>query len=124
MRITDDGVKYLDVTGIRRELRPDLHPVTILAVNALAADLKLNLLDEAVTDVAEPPETFARSVKSYLRKYNLNVRLVHEIGIAINYSRYTLVKVGLAVKRNLNSLDGEVRVALVKNLPERDLGIT
>ena len=124
MRITDDGVKYLDVTGIRRELRPDLHPVTILAVNALAADLKLNLLDEAVTDVAEPPETFGRSVKINLGKYNLNVRLVHKIGVAINYSRYTLVKVGLAVKRNLNSLDGEVRVALVKNLPERDLGVT
>jgi len=124
VRITNDRVKHFYVTCIRRELRPDLHPVTILAVNALAADLKFDLLDEAVTDVAEPPETFGLSVKRHLGKYNLNIRLVHKIGVTIDYSRYTLVKVSLAVKRHLNGLDSEVRVALVKDLPESDLGVT
>ena len=123
MRVANDRVEHLDVTCIRRELRPDLHPVTILAVNALTTDLKLDLLDEAVTNVAEPAETLACGVKRNLGEHNLDVRLVHEIGVTIDYSRDTLVKVGLAVERYLNRLYCKVRVALVKNLPERDLGV-
>ena len=122
MRVANDRVEHLDVTRIRRELRPDLHPVTILAVNALTTDLKLNLLDEAVTDVAEPAETFAAR-KVNLGKYDLDIRLVHEIGVTVDDSRDTLVKVGLAVERYFNRLYGKVRVALVKNLPERNLGV-
>jgi hypothetical protein len=56
VRVADHGVEHLDVTGLRRELGPDLHPVTILAVNALAADLNLNLLEQAVADVVQPAE--------------------------------------------------------------------
>jgi len=134
MRVANDRVEHLDVTCIRRELRPDLHPVTILAINALTTDLKLDLLDKAVTNVAEPAETTTRTSnlgtkrtrgcrKINLGKHNLNIRLVHEIGVTVNYSRYTFVKVSLAVERYLNRLYCKVRVALVKNLPERDLGI-
>jgi len=124
VRVANDRVEHLDVTRIRRELRPDLHPVTILAVNALTTDLKLDLLDEAVTNVAEPAETCTARRKRYLGENDLDIRLVHEIGVTVNYSRYTLVKVSLAVKRHLNGLDSEVRVALVKDLPESDLGVT
>jgi len=38
------------VLGGHRELVPDVHPVTILAVNALATDLNLNLRDKLLTD--------------------------------------------------------------------------
>jgi hypothetical protein len=38
------------VLGGHRELVPDVHPVTILAVNALATDLNLNLGDKLLTD--------------------------------------------------------------------------
>jgi len=124
VRVTNDRVEHLDVTRIRRELRPDLHPVTILAVNALTTDLKLNLLDEAVTDIAEPPETSAARSKVDLRENNLDVRLVHEIGVAVDDSRYALVKIGLAVKSYFNRLDCKVRVAFVKNFPEGNLGVT
>ena len=123
VRVTNDRVKHLDVTGIRRELRPDLHPVTILAINALTTDLKLNLLDEAVTNIAEPAET-RTARKLNLGQHNLDIRLVHEIGVTVNDGRNTLVKVGLTVERYLNGLNREVRVALVKDLPERDLGVT
>jgi len=54
--VADDGIERLDRARIRGQLGPDLHPVTILAVNALAANFNLNLLDEAVTDVVEPAE--------------------------------------------------------------------
>jgi len=45
---------HLEVTtlvlGGHRELVPDVHPVTVLAVNALATDLNLNLRDELLTN--------------------------------------------------------------------------
>ena len=38
------------------ELVPDVQPLTIVLVNALTADLELNLLDEVVADPVEPAE--------------------------------------------------------------------
>ena len=62
--VADDRIKRRDRASLRRQLGPDLHPVTILAVNALAANLNLNLLDQAVTNVVEPAEpTGCRTVR-------------------------------------------------------------
>ena len=129
--VADEGVKGLDGTGLSRELSPDLHPVTILTIDALAADFNLNLLDEAVADVVEPAETRSRTSEAadtaaangHLREDNLNVGLVHKIGVTVDDSRDTLVKVSLTVEGNLNGLHGEVGVALVEDLPEGDLGV-
>ena len=125
VRVADHVVEGRRRANILGELRPDLHPVAVLAVDALAADLELNLLDEAVADVVEPAETVDRLRREVdRRENNLDVRAVHQVGIAVDDRRDTLVKVGLAVERNLNGLEGEVRVALVEDLPERDLGVT
>jgi hypothetical protein len=49
---------HLEVTalllGRHGELVPDVHPVTVLAVDALATDLNLNLRDELLTGEIEP----------------------------------------------------------------------
>jgi len=134
VRLANDGVQRGDRTSLRGELGPDLHPVTILAIDALAANLNLNLLDEAVANVGEPAESrvhtatskgsASSSAKINLGKHNLHVRLVHEIGVAVNHSRHALVEVGLAVEGNLNRLHGEVGMALVQHLPEGNLGVT
>ncbi len=131
--VADERIEGRNRTSLSGELSPDLHPVTILAIDALAADFNLNLLDEAVADVVEPAETLLAGVASNntgsartdinLRKNNLDVRLVHQIRIAVDDSRNTLVKVGLTVEGNLNRLNGEVGVALVENLPESDLRV-
>ena len=121
VRVAEHRVEHLDVTGIRGQLRPDLHPVAVLAVNALAADLELDLADQAVADVVEPAETGTGALEAReaaraevnLGEYNLDVRLVHQIGVTIDDSRHALVEVRLAVERHLNGLHGEVRVALV-----------
>jgi len=55
--VTDHVVERLSCADILRQLGPDLHPVTILSVNALTANLELNRLDETVTDVVEPSES-------------------------------------------------------------------
>ena len=122
MGVAEHGVQHRDAAGIRRELGPDLHPVAVLAVNALATDLELDLVDQAVADVVQPAEArTAREVN--LGEDYLDVRLVHQIGVAVDDGRYALVEVSLSVEGNLNRLHSEVRVALVQNLPEGDLGI-
>jgi len=48
---------------------------------------------------------------------------VHQVRIAVDDSRDTLVEVGLTVEGNLNGLNREVGVALVENLPESNLRV-
>jgi len=51
---------HLGITGLLAsllgELIPDLEPVTVVLVNALAANLELNGVDEVVADIVEPAE--------------------------------------------------------------------
>jgi len=118
--------RHLGADGLR-QLRPDLHPVTILAVNAGSADLDLDLLDQAVADVVEPAEAGALGasrVQVDLGQRDLDVCAVHQIGVAADDSRDAAAEVSLAVERHLNRLHGEVGVALVEHLPEGNLGIT
>ncbi len=51
------------LTGLLGELVPDVEPVTIVLVNALTTDLKLNGLDEEVTNPVEPAELGTRPVR-------------------------------------------------------------
>jgi len=111
--VANDRVEGTHATRLSRKLGPDLHPVTILAINTLTTNLHLHLLDEAVTNVVNPSEGISRSSGAYLREHNLNIRLVHEIGVTVNDGRHTLVEIRLAVERHLNGLHGEVGVALV-----------
>jgi len=130
--VADEGVKGYNITGFGGQLGPDLHPVTVLAINALAANFNLHLLEEAVADVVEPAEALLSAgvregagggSEVDLGENNLHVGLVHQICITIDDCNYTLVEVGLTVERHLNRLHGEVGVALVQNFPERDLGV-
>ena len=111
------------------ELRPDLEPVAVLAVDALAANLELDHLDETVAHVVEPAEAVdrgrdrARGAQVDRRENHLHVRAVHQVRVTVDDGRHTLVEVRLAVEGDLNRLHGEVRVALEQHLPERDLRV-
>ena len=127
MGVADHVVKRRDGARILGELGPDLHPVAVLAVDALATDLELNHLDEAVADVVEPAE--AVQVGGAVDEVdggedNLDVGAVHQVRIAVDDGGDALVEVRLAVEGDLNGLHGEVGVALVQDLPESDLGST
>ena len=126
VRVADHVVERLDRAHVLRELGPDLHPVAVLAVDALAADLELNRLDQAVADVVEPAEAVQLGGvgdQVHRREDHLDVRAVHQVGVTVDHGRNTLVEVRLAVEGDLNRLHGEVRVALVQHLPERDLRV-
>ena len=117
MGVADHVLKSSDGTRILGELGPDLHPVTVLAINALTTDLKLNHLDEPVADVVEPAEAaeVGRPGRGEVHsgENHLHVGAVHQVRIAVDDGSHALVEVRLAVEGYLNRLYGEVRVALV-----------
>jgi hypothetical protein len=124
VRVADHVVERLDGADVLGQLRPDLHPVAVLAVDALAANLELHRLDEAVADVVEPAEAVQLGDRRKVnrRENHLEVGAVHQVRVTVDDGRHTLVEVGLAVERHLNGLHGEVGMTLVQDLPERDLG--
>ena len=125
VRVTDHVVERLHRADVLRQLGPDLHPVAVLAVDALAANLKLDRLDKTVADVVEPAEALELGHRSKVnrRENHLHVRAVHQVGVTVDHGRHALVEVGLAVERHLNGLHREVGMTLVQDLPERDLGV-
>jgi len=125
--VTEHVIESCNGTLVLRELGPDLHPVTILSVNSLTTNFKLNRLDETVTDVVEPSESVqvgGTSCEVDCWENNLDVCSVHQVGVTVDNRCDTLVEVGLAVEGNLNGFHGEVGMTLVKHLPEGNLGIT
>ena len=121
---------HLGVAGLLarllRELVPDLEPVAIVLVDALAADLDLDGLDKVVTDPVEPTELRTRAVRRLerdRRERGLEVDTVDQIAVALDRARDALAEARGAIERVLNGLHGEVRVAAVHDLKERDLGV-
>jgi hypothetical protein len=105
-----------------------VHPITVLAINALATDLNLNLRDELLTGEVKP--TGINTVLSRglhllvdLGESDLQVSAVSQITVAGNGASNTATEVSLAVESLLNGLHGKVGVALIRNLPESDLGV-
>lgn len=115
--------------GGHRELVPDVHPVTVLAVNALATDLNLNLRDELLTGEVKPTGVDVAGASileslANLGESHLKVGAVRQITVTGDGAGHTATEVSLAVKSLLDRLHGEVGVTLVGNLPESDLGVT
>ena len=122
---------HLEVTalllGRHSELVPDVHPVTVLAVDTLATDLNLHLGDELLTGEVEPTGINATAGVlqglSDLGESHLKVGAVRQITVTGDGAGHTATEVSLAVKSLLDRLHGEVSVTLVGNLPESNLGV-
>ena len=123
---------HLEVTalllGRHGKLVPDVHPVSVLTVDALATDLNLNLRDELLTGEVEPTGIDVSGGVlqrlANLGESNLKVSAVSQITITRDGAGHAATEVSLAVESLLDRLHGEVGVTLVGNLPESDLGIT
>jgi hypothetical protein len=120
-------VTRLLVNG-KSKVVPDVHPVTILAINALTTDLNLNLRNQLLTGEIEP--TSINTVLGSalhglvnLGESNLKVSAVSQITITRNGAGYTTTKVGLTVKSLLNRLHCEVGVTFVRHLPKGNLRV-
>ena len=116
--------------GGHGKLVPDVHPITVLAVDTLATDLNLNLRDELLTGEVKPTGINALGAGRVLQRLanlgesNLKVSAVSQITVAGDGAGHAATEVGLAVESLLDRLHGEVGVTLVANLPESDLGVT
>ena len=123
---------HLGVAGLLasllRELIPDVEPVAIVLVDALATDLNLHSLDKIVADPVEPAELGARAVVDRVELHRgergLEVHAVDQVAVALDRARDTLAEAGRAVEGVLDGLHREVRVAAVHDLEERNLGVT
>ena len=136
-RVSQEGqlggvTDHLEVTTLlllgERELIPQVHPVTILPINALTTDFNFNLGDELLTREIEPAgiDITSRVLQplSDFGERHLQVSAVCQITVSADRAGHTATKVGLTVERLLNGFHGKVRVATVSHLPEGNLRIT
>jgi hypothetical protein len=114
--------------GGHGELAPDVHPVTVLAVNALTTDFNLNLRNQLFTREVKPASIYAsgRALETWadFRKGNLKVRAVSQVTVAADGAGNTPAEIGLAIESLFDRLHGKVGVPLVRDLPEGNLRIT
>ena len=111
------------------KLVPDVHPVAILTVDALATNLDLNLSNDLLANEAEPTSPDASATGTVhvlvnLRENKLEVGAVAQIAVAADCAGHATAKIGLARESLLNRLHGKVGMAAVRHLPESNLGGT
>jgi len=115
------------------KLVPDVHPVTVVAVDALTTNLNLNLGDELLTREIKPASENSRGLATTgrigkllanLRKSYLKDGAVGKVAVARDGACYTAAEVGLTVESLLNCLHGKVSVPTVGHFPESNLRIT
>ncbi len=110
------------------DLIPDVHPVSVLAIDALASNLDLNLSDELLTDEVHPASIDVASGALHalvdLGESNLKVGAVSKISVSGDGAGDTATEISLSREGLLDRLHREVSVAPVRHLPEGDLGGT
>jgi hypothetical protein len=126
--VSNHGVVTLLLVNGESKVVPDVHPVTILAINALTTDLDLNLGNQLLTGEIKPTGINAILGSSLhglvdLGESNLKVSAVSQITIAGNGASHTTTEVGLSVKSLLDRLHSKVSVTFVRHLPEGNLGV-
>jgi hypothetical protein len=126
--VADHGI----ITGLlvngKSEVVPDMHPVTILAINALTTNLNFNLRNQLLTGEIKPTSIntiLGRTLHGLvnLGKSNLKVSAVSQITITRNGAGYTSTKISLTVKSLLNGLHCKVGVTFVRHLPKGNLRV-
>jgi hypothetical protein len=108
------------------KLVPDVHPITILAIDSLASNLNLNLGDELLANEVQPTGIDITSASLHglvdLGESDLEVCAVAQITVAADCACHTATEVSLSREGLLNGFHGKVGVASVRHLPESDLG--
>ena len=127
--VADHGPVSLLLGSVDGELVPDVHPVAVMAINALAANLYLNLGDELLTGEVKPPsidtlvgragKLLANLGKGYLKNGG-----VGKISVTGDGAGDTPSEISLAIEGLLNGLHGKVGVAPVGDLPVGNLRVT
>jgi hypothetical protein len=117
--VSDHAVVTADLVNGESEVVPDVHPVTVLAINALTTDFDFNLRNELFTGEVEPTGVHCRTGGAVLhllidfRESNLKVSAVCKITVAADSASNTTTEIGLSVKGLFNGFHSKVGVTFV-----------
>ena len=109
------------------ELVPDVHPVAVVAVNALTTNLDFDLGDELLAREVEPSGIDALSIVKILAdlwKCYLKNGVVSKISVSGDGAGYTASEIGLTVESLFNGFHGKVGVSAVGHLPVGNLRVS
>jgi len=112
---------------VKGELIPDVHPVTVLAVDALATNFNFYLLYKLLTREIKPSGIYVSPGDKVLSNFwegYLKVCAVSKITISAYGACYTAAEISLAIESLFDRFHREVSVASVGNFPESNLRIT
>jgi len=115
------GVTSLFASGLGKFV-PDVEPVAILLVDALATNFKFYILDKTVSYPVEPTEFSVAGIvvraKFYLRESYLKVYSVDKITITADSAAYSATEVGYTIEGLFDGFHREVGVSAVYHLEE------
>jgi hypothetical protein len=117
--VSDHTVVTADLVNREGEVVPDVHPVTVLAINALTTDFDFNLRDELFTGEVKPTGVHCGTGRAVLHtlvdfgESNLKVSAVCKITVAADSASNTTTEIGLSVKGLFNGFHSKVGVTFV-----------
>jgi hypothetical protein len=117
--VSDHAVVTADLVNRQSEVVPDVHPVTVLAINALTTDFNFNLGNELFTGEVKPAGVHCRTSGVVLHllvdfgESNLKVSAVCKITVAADGASDTTTEIGLSVKGLFNGFHSKVGVTFV-----------
>ena len=121
---------HLGVAGLLArllgQLIPDVQPVTIMLINALATDLQLHIADQVVAHPVQPPELGTAAIGGqdvHAGQSGLQVNAMDQIAVTLDSACHLLAEVGCTVEGVLNGLHSEVSVPAVHHLKKSNLGV-
>jgi len=117
--VSDHTVVTADLVNGQGEVVPDVHPVTVLAINALTTDFDFNLRNKLFTGEVEPAGVYCGTSGAVLHtlvdlgKSNLEVSAVCKIAVAADSASHATTEICLTVKSLFNGLHCKVSVTFV-----------
>ncbi len=125
--VANHRVVALLLASAHRELVPDVHPVAVVAVNALATNLDFDLGDKLLAREVEPSGIDALAavkILTDLGKSDLKNGVVSKISVSGDGAGYTATEIGLTVESLFNGFHCKVGVSAVGDLPVGNLWVT
>jgi hypothetical protein len=109
--------------GCGGKLVPDVHPVTILFINALPTNFYFNVVNEVMSGVVKPACEISIALVNFRKSY-LEVCSVSQITIAGNGALDPATKVAASIESLFNGFHSKVGVSAVCYLEKCDLWVS
>jgi len=120
--VSDHLVVASLLLGGGSKLVPDVHPVTVLFINALSTNFNFNVVNEVVSWVVKPAGEVGIALVNF-RKSNLEVCSVGQITVAGNCALNTATEVTASIESLFNRFHSKVGVSAVCYLEKSDLWV-